>query len=118
MNTDPNPYQSPNYGAADHGTTEDLVYYQPLSTKLTTAEYRRISKNWFEFAVGMAAKVLRIRFSQHFAFADASHFQRVDPQKVSEQARNRVQPIVDEALAAGLKYGFSYWLPSVGTIER
>ena len=118
MNTaDPNPYQSPNYGTLADGAAENLVYYKALSTKLTHTEYRRIAKNPFELLVGIICKTLRLRFPQHFAFADASHFRRVDPQQVSEQARKRVQPVVDEALDAGLKYGFSYWLPSVGTVE-
>lgn len=52
-----------------------------------------------------------------FAFADTRHFQRIAPQDLSVRARECIKPVADQALALNLKYAFSYWLPTVGTIE-
>ncbi|MCA9118605.1 MAG: hypothetical protein H6822_03980 [Planctomycetaceae bacterium] len=108
-----NPYEAPQYQA----TLSSLTYYQPLTTKLNLGEYRRISKNWFEFVLGVCLKFLRIRLPMSFAFADTAHFQRLTPQDLSVRAREQIKPVADEALALKLKYAFSYWLPTVGTIE-
>lgn len=108
-----NPYEAPQYQA----TLSSLTYYQPLTTKLNIGEYRRISKNWFEFVLGVCLKFLRIRLPMSFAFADTAHFQRLTPNDLSVRAREQIKPIADEALALNLRYAFSYWLPTVGTIE-
>ena len=108
-----NPYEAPRYDAS----LASLTYYQPLTTKLNLREYRRISKNWFELLLGICLKCLRIRIPMMFAFADTYHFQRISPHDLSERVRQRIKPIADQALVLNLNYAFSYWLPTVGTIE-
>ncbi|MBI2478423.1 MAG: hypothetical protein HYV60_07220 [Planctomycetia bacterium] len=108
-----NPYEAPQYEAV----LSSLTYYQPLTTKLNLREYRRISKNWVELVLGVCLKFLRIRIRMSFAFADSGHFQRLTPHDLSARAREKIKPIADQALALNLKYAFSYWLPTVGTIE-
>lgn len=108
-----NPYEAPRYQA----TLSSLTYYQPLSTRLNLREYRRISNGWFELLLGVCLKFLRIRIPVTFAIADSRHFQRITPHDLSERVREKIKPIADQALALNLKYAFSYWLPTVGTIE-
>jgi hypothetical protein len=52
-----------------------------------------------------------------FAFADTGQFQRLAPENLSVRAREQLKPVADQALALNLRYAFSYWLPTVGTIE-
>lgn len=108
-----NPYEPPSYQAA----FSSLTHYQPLTTKLNLREYRRISKNVLELIIGVCFKFLRIRMPMSFAFADTSHFHRIAPEQLSPRARENIKPVADDALALNLKYAFSYWLPTVGTIE-
>ena len=114
---DENPYESPRYGTPDDGAAGGLVYYQALSTRLSVAEYRRISRNTLEFCLGVTARWLRIRLPLTFGFADASHFQRINPEQLSPPARDRIDEVIRAAEALGLHYAFSYSLPTVGTAE-
>ena len=111
-----NPYETPRYESSGP-VLPDVTYYRPVTNKLTVREFRNLSKNWAELTIGLAFKFLGLPLPTTHAIAENQLFLRLQPSDVSEPARQSLEPVVEEALALGMQYGFTYSFATVGTTE-
>lgn len=116
-----NPYETPRYESpryeSEGQVLPELTYYRAVTTKLTVCEFWNLSKNWPELIVGLTLKFLRVPLPTTHAIAEQQCFRRIDASQVSEPARQSLEPVVEEALALGMQYGFTYAFVTLGTIE-
>ena len=115
-----NPYEAPKYGwESDDASLPpgEIAYYRTDMRRLTYGELWRISPHWLWFFIAVLYKTLRFRLGAGFATADASLFRRVDSQQISAAAIRNLRPLDDQARKCGLRFDFTYVLPSLGPFE-
>lgn len=113
-----NPYESPKQEADNvKPPLGELVFYQSDSRRLTVREYWRLSGNPLQFLLALTLKLCGIRLPMNFAFASAGATHSIRPDQRSEFARNALAGLEKDAADCGLRYVFSYVLPSMGAVE-
>lgn len=103
-----NPYESPQSELSE----EVPELYAMDNRRLSVAETWRIVRNPLVFAVAMIYKALGIRSRPVFAFGP--ELRLFDRAELPEHIRASAEPRIQEALAAGFIWQFTYYPPSVG----
>jgi hypothetical protein len=93
------------------------TYYKFDASKLTLAELWRSCNNIVEFLIATVCKLISVNVAPGFGMARTDRLVRIAPRAIPQYARERVEPLAEEAQTLGMTPGFCFTIPTVGALE-